>query len=243
MKYFFLFVTLVFGANSKQLPSVFKPCSVSDNKCLQNAMQSGITALKDGLPELGIDKLDPMTVEPMEVPRGSGPLMVDIKFYDSELSGLTNGKVRDARMDWDKSTLFFNHEEDELISKSKYAVNGQILLLPIHGRGDVTMKYEKVVGSHEIKFKKYEKDGETYFKIANYKLVLNVQKMTFQFDNLFNGDKVLGNAMNGVINSNWEMFWQQMRSNVDEHYMKMYRKIANKVFSQIPVKEIFLGVE
>jgi len=45
---------------------------------------------------------------------------------------------------------------------------------------------------HEVHFEKYEKDGETYLRATKYLLTLNPKHVIIFYENLFNGDPVLG---------------------------------------------------
>lgn len=63
-------------------------------------------------------------------------------------------------------------------------------------------KYLDDLKSHnEISCEKYEKNGETYLKIKKYGVKFNPARINLQFDNLFNGDKILGIYQKSPYNS------------------------------------------
>jgi len=45
---------------------------------------------------------------------------------------------------------------------------------------------------HEIYLEKYERDGESYLRATRYLLTFIPNHVTMSYDNLFNGDPVLG---------------------------------------------------
>lgn len=53
---------------------------------------------------------------------------------------------------------------------------------------------------------KYMKDGQEYVKADKADAAVKIVKMTMNFQNLFNGDKVLGDLGNSLINQNIDLF-------------------------------------
>lgn len=48
-------------------------------------------------------------------------------------------------------------------------------------------------------FEKYEKDGETYLKLKQFTVKFSPEKVLLRFDNLFDGDPVLGKNKKSLI--------------------------------------------
>lgn len=51
---------------------------------------------------------------------------------------------------------------------------------------------DNLIIKHEIHFEKFQKDGDTYMKAIKYIAKFMPEHVTFHFDNLFNGDAILG---------------------------------------------------
>lgn len=64
--------------------------------------------------------------------------------------------------------------------------------------------------------------------------------MTFKFDNLFNGDKKLGDEINKVLNENWESLFNDVKAGYDESFALIFKDLANRVFNRVPFNEIFI---
>lgn len=45
---------------------------------------------------------------------------------------------------------------------------------------------------HETHYEKFEKDGDIYMRAKKYIVKFSPHHITLQFDNLFNGDSILG---------------------------------------------------
>jgi Haemolymph juvenile hormone binding protein (JHBP) len=84
-------------------------------------------------------------------------------------------------------------------------MNGQILVLPIRGEGFANVSMNELTTRHELKGDYFTgKDNNTYINITEYKIKFKPKWVIYRFDNLFNGDKLLGQTMNKFMNDNWE---------------------------------------
>lgn len=59
-------------------------------------------------------------------------------------------------------------------------------------------------------------------------------------DNLFNGDKVLGNTMNIFLNENWNAIFNEMKKPLSKAQSKVDRENIQKIFDNTPYKDMFL---
>lgn len=60
-------------------------------------------------------------------------------------------------------------------------------------------------------------------------------------ENLFNGDKALGESMNKFLNENWEVIFDEMKPVIDEAIGEIVKNIINNVFAKIPYKDLFIA--
>lgn len=145
----------------------------------------------------------------------------------------------------------------ELRLDAEYELNGKILLLPVQGQGPCTItlgtdtknlpitfpKHFFLVNAwlnHSITGEPYEKKGKRYIKIVDYKVSIVPERMTFKFDNLFNGDQRLGDEINKVVNENWDAIFKDVKASYDETFGLIFKDLSNRVFSRVPFNEIFL---
>lgn len=163
----------------------------------------------------------------------------------------------------DKYTLFTESLSPELRLEAEYNLNGRILLLPIQGQGPCTItlgirnfatSFSKITLStfvfifflvnaklnHTIIGEPFEKKGKKYIKIVDYIVSIVPEKMTFKFDNLFNGDQRLGDEINKVLNENWDAIFNDVKPSYDQTFGLIFKDLANRVFTRVPFNEIFL---
>lgn len=64
----------------------------------------------------------------------------------------------------------------------------------------------------------------------------------FQVDmqNLFNGNRALGDAMNRFIKENWKSIFDEMKPSLFETFGGIFKRLMDKVFRTVPYDEMFL---
>ncbi|CAG9787827.1 unnamed protein product [Diatraea saccharalis] len=90
--------------------------------------------------------------------------------------------------------------------KGHYVAGGRILILPITGDGQITMKLKNVAIKFTMDYDT-EKDGEgkTHIVPKKYHFDFEVKDGAhFTLTNLFNGNKQLSDAMHTFLNDNWK---------------------------------------
>ena len=93
----------------------------------------------------------------------------------------------------------------------------------------------------KVPFNETTKNGNTYLHFDNPAMNVTVGDIHFQVDNLFNGDKALGDKMNEFLNENAKEIFEEVK----EDYMKLMSDIGlnimNRIFLKVPVEEVFDG--
>lgn len=84
-----------------------------------------------------------------------------------------------------------------------------------------------------------DKKGTKYLKLLKVEVEANPTIVKYHFDNLFNGDKTLGDEMNKVLNENWK----EVFSSIKDAYIKiqegLFFNIGSQVLNKIPYDELF----
>lgn len=92
-----------------------------------------------------------------------------------------------------------------------------------------------------IKFtgKKITRNGEDYLELTKLKISLTVTKIHFKFDNLYNGDKVLGDNTNLFLNENWSEVWPEVKESIYEAFGQIFENVIKNIFAKHPYKSFF----
>ncbi|XP_074041047.1 protein takeout isoform X2 [Leptinotarsa decemlineata] len=235
-----LFPVAVFGRQIS-LPPYLKPCSISSPDfeacCLQHGRDALPMILK-GDKKLGIPNLLPLVVPHILVDAGKN---LKIAFEDIHVFGLDGIDLKQVKIDIKtrKATLKLDVPQLELIGK--YEVDGKLLVLPIKGKGDVNMT---AIGGHyqyDFEFSTERINGIDHLVVLdNDVLKFELEGAKIRLDNLFDGDKVLGEQMNTFLNDNWKDVIDELGGAVSQTVRSLGRNIASRIFKKVPYKELIL---
>jgi hypothetical protein len=160
------------------------------------------------------------------------------------------------RIDLEKKTAKLEMIVPEIKILAEYDVNGKILLLPVYGEGPGTVimskKFlcwtfhvlnvylfpENMHGKLTFTFEEYEKKGEKHLKIIEGKLKMQPESVHFNFENLFNGDKALGDNINKVMNENWEEVFSDVKSSYEDAFGQIVTGLFNGLLAKVPISEL-----
>lgn len=152
--------------------------------------------------------LDPMEIDKVIVEQDGGTTAFNLKstFRDAQIIGLAPSKIlRSALRFKNKFALRSDSYTNRLDFVGQYTMNGQILVLPITGAGFANVSMQQLTTRHDLTGEYFTgSDGNKYLNITSYIIKFKPKAVTFRFDNLFNGDKLLGNTMNKFMNDNWD---------------------------------------
>lgn len=121
-----------------------------------------------------------------------------------------------------------------------YKINGKILVLPIQGDGKSKLNIENMNLVLKFKPRVITKNGKNYIQTDKFSLTFTTTRLTIQLDNLFNGDKLLGDNMNSFLNENWQDILGELQPSISYAMEKILESIANRIFAKVPYDSLFL---
>lgn len=246
-----LFLAVVASINAAPTPKKqisFNLCKKSDpnlDKCLKSSIQSVIPDLAEGYPKLRIPAIEPFELPSLEIEHGKGSskaVSIDLKLKDVKIMGLTSTVIDSLKIDVD------NFKTSGKISFTKpleitgqYTVNGKVLVLPITGNGPCSIVlHEPVLELEEMSGTPFEKNGKTFVQIKKVNLkVASVKQLSVKLENLFNGNKQLGDSMNSILNQNWEVLLEELKPAFEEAVGAIAQDIVNKALQKTAYTDIF----
>lgn len=102
-----------------------------------------------------------------------------------------------------------------------------MIIFPANIDATVTIKAEKNV----------VKNTE-YLKVRTLTVSFKIGKGFVRLDDLFNGDKELGETMNTFLNENFQVVSDEMRPPLEDAVAKVLESMADKFFSAYPLVEL-----
>ncbi|XP_046665226.1 protein takeout-like [Homalodisca vitripennis] len=213
------------------------------NECVRDSLQKAVPELVKGIPQFGLNSIDPLRVDSLEVPKGSNTAVsVEISFKNLDILGLKNAKIKSVDMDVEGYKMKSKIEIDgPIMLQGDYTINGKVLVLPIQGTGRCNITLVNPKGEiTELIAKPLTKDGKDFAQVTSLKFVVNeADRVYYDLQNLFNGNKELGENMNLVLNDNWKQILDDMRGPVQTALGAAFRQIADNVVHKVPYTTIF----
>ncbi|XP_053985809.1 protein takeout-like [Hylaeus volcanicus] len=228
-----------------ELPSTFRICDRAlpeqeYGQCLSNAVRDAIVSLAGGLKSFKILPIEPLAVDSVKIGESQGSVTLRQEYRNIKLHGLTkNLQIKNYHIDWDKCLLSSDSFNPQVDFIANYRVDGKILLLPVKGSGKSNITMHNLKSHNDIYCEKYQKNGDTYLRIKKYVVKFFPAQVTLRFDNLFDGDTILGEQMNRFINENSNLLFKELQSPYEETFGLVFTKIANDIFSRVPFNKIF----
>uniref|UniRef100_A0A8D8QAY4 Protein takeout n=1 Tax=Cacopsylla melanoneura TaxID=428564 RepID=A0A8D8QAY4_9HEMI len=225
-----------FGKNTKS-------CHKSDpklNECVKNAFNSMMSSLAKGVPQYGVVPLDPLLLKTFNVQQGkNGPIAIDLRFHDLNILGITSAKVKSVSTDLDKYKISLEADLDKpIVLDGMYKIKGNILVLPITGHGKSNLTLTNFRCHMAITGKPVDKSGKTHWEVEEFVFKLKASRLYVKLENLFNGDKALGDNMNKFLNDNWEILLAEMQPAFEANLAAAFKEITNRVFLKTPIDMI-----
>uniref|UniRef100_A0A1B0CZX5 Uncharacterized protein n=2 Tax=Phlebotomus papatasi TaxID=29031 RepID=A0A1B0CZX5_PHLPP len=198
----------------------------------------------NGLPSLNLLPLDPVTIKTISI-ENSGNKAVNIRlvFHNVTLHGLKDiaiKKITGFPKDFEgsKNEVEFIAPIIQLVGQ--YSINGKVLILPIQGNGQSNFTLENVKIRVRFTGKKVTKNQKDYFQTDDTKITMTTTKLWLNFDNLYNGDKLLGETTNAFLNENWMDIFNELKPDISKSYASAIQTIINNIFAKLPYREYFI---
>ncbi|KAJ9577454.1 hypothetical protein L9F63_005955 [Diploptera punctata] len=220
------------------LPPYMKPCSLKDpdfNACVLQHGKDAIPEMIKGERKYGLPVLDPVEIIELVLP--SDHFKLHLK--NVKLTGMKNVDLKSVIYDLKHHDFIIEMVFPVLQIVSKYEMDGRILLLPISGKGDLNMTVDNVQVKTHADLNLAKIDGRDHLKFTNFQTQAEPKQVHLHFTNLFNGNKLLGDEMNELLNKEWRDAWRDFGPAVIEAANKIIDGMTQSFSETVPFDEWF----
>ncbi|KAJ8723387.1 hypothetical protein PYW08_003299 [Mythimna loreyi] len=220
---------------AKIAPDYIHPCNDTSRECLIKATQDAVPEFVKGSPKLGVQLLDPFTIEKLSIPLNG----LTFTFYQGKVSGFRNAIVDDVVSDLEKRHFILAFHCN-LTIKGTYDAKGRILLFPIDGAGDAKIKLTNLRMKVDIKTK-YVKDkqGLNHFSVKSYKYSFDYgDRVSFEITNLFKQSEELSKTVLAFLNDNWKLVAEEFGKPIVDYAVDLAIRTIEKFFLVVPYEEL-----
>ncbi|EDV98456.1 uncharacterized protein LOC6568858 [Drosophila grimshawi] len=227
--------------SSAKLPSSITPCARNDpqlERCIINAVYQLRPLLVHG--NLGdgfrTPPLEPLQLDNIELGGGS---QFQATFAELEASGGSNfiidriiAKPEDISYDlW--ITL------PRIDFKGKYSMRLNLLVLDIKGKGNMRGYCDNAKAAVKMRGTRYLRNGLEYVKFTKMTMRIQFRDFKLRLDNLFNGDGILGDVGNTLINDNQDLYLNEIVPGLERGLSKKFLDVANEILATATFDEMF----
>ncbi|XP_050456572.1 protein takeout [Cataglyphis hispanica] len=236
-----LFVVATIGVEAvRDIPEFLHICQIHDPQyetCVGNSINTLKPYLKEGVPEYNLPTMEPLKLKKLSVSPTSS---MRIQMTDVNVYGASNFDVVKIKWNFDKLFLVVDVVLPNLSVQGKYDIDGKILLLPIRGSGPTNGNFSNCFGIAKIQSERFfDENGIEKIRVVDFKMKISVDKGTLKFDNLFNGEPILGDLINSSINKNFDLFMVEFLPLVEMALSDAFKKISNNIIQQFSFTQLF----
>ncbi|VVC25722.1 Haemolymph juvenile hormone binding [Cinara cedri] len=234
---------IVNAAPSSKLPSGFIQCSKSDpniGECLRDGLQKAIPHMVQGIPSLGMIKIDPLRILSLKIDQTNGRIIINMNFTDVDIINLKYVQAKKVNYDVENYRLHFEtFVPKSIIMEGDYELDGKVMGFPIKGKGKSKFTLDVSKYSGDVQLKPVVKQGETYLEIVDVKWTFVPTFLDIKLDNLY-GNKELSKNMNVFLNENWRDILYELQPAFEEVLAVAFGEVGKQFLKRIPENEILL---
>jgi len=211
------------------------------NKCLRRILEDLRPRLAKGIPEIGLEPLDPFYLDQIKFKQGHGSIVIEALLTNTTVLHLAEFSRAEFKVQSKNRILTFDLEAPRVRVDGKYNLGGKILLFPIGGTGPYWFDIGnvKVRGYAKLVPGKSE-NGTKILQIADIKLDLQIKDLKVKLLNLFSGNPVLGPVINNVLNENVQDLFLEVKPNIVKIIEGIVQSIANRIIGNMPFLHDYL---
>ncbi|XP_055546853.1 protein takeout-like [Wyeomyia smithii] len=174
------------------------------------------------------------SLEPIYVDR---PLIIDNAGFRGKLTNVTikgagGFVIGRIKLNLEEKSININVKLPNMVASGQYTMDMRLLVLRINGQGDFELKLDDTLCNVRMKyFLRRSPTGEETVQFEPIQVKLKFVKGRFNLQNLFNGDKTLGQVGNNVINDDPLVLLEEVRPAFEESLGRIFTAIANSAVS------------
>ncbi|KAB0792389.1 hypothetical protein PPYR_14348, partial [Photinus pyralis] len=224
--------------------SSFTICKLNDpklNECYSRATERALKILREPIPELSLPSIEPLKIDRVDVPADSNSINFRQTLLNIEVYNLTNSMVNRSQLTFGDDTY---HMKSILYNplvtiKGIAELDGKILVLQIKDKGPFEITLERSTGVFEMSGRIVDKGGKRYLTVERTACKLKPDNAIIKFENLFEGNRELGEIVNAALNEHWREILDELGSAYEEALAAMLKGYGQRIVNKVPFENLF----
>lgn len=232
---------LILGSVSGQydLPNFIQVCNQADpqlNECMKRSVESLRPYLAQGIPELDVPPIEPLNIGNLNVADQGG---LKITANNVQAYGPSNFILKKMKVVQYGTAYQFQLEFPVLRVEGVYDIDGRIVLVPVKGNGPFRGEFNRCTADVRVIHQRTPSNGVEYNLVKKIDMKVKVGSGKIKLENLFGGDKVLGDVVNETINRNFDLFAAEIIPLIEKALSKYFKKVSNNILSRYAADVLF----
>ncbi|XP_059609137.1 protein takeout [Phlebotomus argentipes] len=237
-----LFMCLYASVAAEDVPEYLHICQQTDpelEQCMIRSIEQLRAKLAVGIPELDIPRLEPIDLGDLLVAGSNTPNGLTITAKDIQSYGASDYHIKKIEVVEYGQHYKLQLQLPHLYTKGRYAIDGRVLLLPIKGAGKFTGNFTRCTADVTMVLEPREILGSDHIILKRLQIKVKVGKGSMYLENLFGGDKTLGDIVNDTINQNFEVVSRDIIPLIEKALERHFKKTSNKILSRYTRDQLF----
>ncbi|KAF5306613.1 hypothetical protein FQA39_LY08802 [Lamprigera yunnana] len=194
--------------------------------------------LKKGLPELGVPPLEPLSLDILRIGDESS---ITTNLTNINVWSASNFEIVKLNASVSKNTrkFIFKVFIPNLAIEGDYSINTVLSIIQLKGSGPFYANITDVQFQCVLKGKRVSEGDTDYVKFEKMKCIAEFGKPFIHFENLFNGDPIVGTGINAAIQDNIELLFNEIKPQIIETLSNKFTDIANTITMSFKYEEVF----
>ncbi|XP_061714532.1 circadian clock-controlled protein daywake-like [Cydia pomonella] len=232
---FIVTVTVLGLVSSSAVP--LTKCKAEDSECIKKNTEVLIPLFGAGIPELGIEQLDPVVFKKID----SSTNFLNLIFRDLTVKGLNSCRFKSVKNNKVKHSISAKIHCDVVLD-GQYTMKGTILLLAVTGDGKAHIEHKKIEINFDLNYNEVTgPDGKQHWETGQWTHDFKyLGENALDFDNLFGGNEVLAGATKALMKSHPKELAELTAGPVVKTIVARIIKNVKIFFEKIAVEEFAL---
>ncbi|XP_069681810.1 protein takeout-like [Periplaneta americana] len=178
--------------------------------------------------------LDPFEMKELKLSDGQGRGQVNLTMRDVKLLGLKDAYLQNYSYDFNTGHASFLFTIPQLTLLGTYNISEYILMLPISGTGNINITLVDKKFTIRYYISKGKINGVDHALLTSSAVHLDSKRMYIHLDNLFDGDKRLGDEMHKLLDENWKEVFYEITPHIAASIIEVFTGMMNGITKQIP---------
>lgn len=168
------------------------------------------------------------------------PVTLNSYFRNIKIYGLNTPIKQISGFERDLKRAEFHGVIPVLRMLAEYEMKGQLLVLPIEGRGKSNITLTNVDIAAQMIFKREMRKNREVLQIAKVHFTVQPGNVFVQFTNLFNGQQELSDTLHRFINESWREIYAELSAPINDALGGVIKEMINNVLGKFDYRELFL---